>query len=57
MDESTEIENPDNELAKLIQKCSLFVTDNDALLGKKFYDMNLLYTMWSNNTNEGNTLP
>lgn len=43
----------DKIVVQLIQKCTPFLSPDDVQLGRKFYDLNLLYAMWNKDSDEG----
>lgn len=53
MNNSPNIEDVNNEVIQLIKKCIPFLRADDTELIKKCYNLNLLYSMWNKNTDQG----
>lgn len=41
-------------VVQLVKECTTFLSYDDGQLEKKFYNLNLLYSMWNKNADEGN---
>lgn len=54
LDDPQDIQNINYILVKLLKKCTVFLSANDEIeLKQKISDLNGLYAMWINDTNEG----
>jgi len=54
MDDFSESKDINTIVIQLIKECITFLSYNDVQLGRKFYNLNLLYSMWNKDTVEGN---
>jgi hypothetical protein len=54
LDDNQDLQNISNILVKLIKKCTVYLSANDdEQLKQKISDLNGLYAMWINDTDEG----
>jgi len=47
------LQNIDNALVKLINKCTVFLSRDEIQLRQKISDLNGLYAMWNSDSDEG----